>query len=200
MGRIQQKRKQFNGKLHFLYLGGMMRKVVLYICMSLDGYIADKSGSVDWISGDGSDNDNPGSYGEFFETIDTIIMGYKTYYQIVTQLSPEAWPYRGKKSFIITNHKGDSTEEICFTNKELPGLIDELKNCEGKNIWICGGANIANQLMEADLIDRYYITMIPIILGAGLPLFAEHERKQDLKLVSVCSYNGMTDLVYERRK
>ena len=56
-----------------------MRKVILYIAMSLDGYIADKNGGVDWIEGDGSNKGNEGSYGKFIDTVDTVIMGYKTY-------------------------------------------------------------------------------------------------------------------------
>jgi dihydrofolate reductase len=177
-----------------------MRKVILYISMSLDGYIADKNGGVDWICGDGSDQDNPGSYCDFFETVDTIIMGYKTYHQIVTKLSPNEWVYSNKKSFVVTHKRCVSSEEICFTDKELPTLIGSLKSETGKDMWICGGANIINQLIASDLIGQYYVTVIPTILGDGIPLFSHHKKEYPLKLISTHRYNGMIDLVYERKQ
>lgn len=75
-----------------------MRKVILYIAMSIDGYIADEKGGVDWLAGDGSDKDNQGSFPRFIETVDIVILGYKTYYQIVTELSPDSWAYLGKRA------------------------------------------------------------------------------------------------------
>ncbi len=177
-----------------------MRKVILYIAMSLDGYIADKNGDVAWLNGDGSDSENVGSYPEFFETIDTVILGYKTYNQIITELSPDKWVYSGKKSYVITHNKLESTDEIIFTNKNLIDLINELKSKNGKNIWICGGATIANKLIDIDMIDRYHISVIPIILGDGIPLFNNHTTEIKLKLISTQNYNGMVDLIYECRK
>lgn len=176
-----------------------MRKVVLYIGMSLDGYIADVNGGVSWLGGDGSDNDHPGSYPQFIETVDTIIMGYKTYHQIVTELSKDAWPYPGKESYVITHNTITNTEEITFTHKNLTDLIVELKKKKGKDIWICGGSSIANQLIDSNMIDRFCITLMPIILGNGIRLFDVHNKETQLKLSSTQSYNGMTDLVYERR-
>ncbi len=177
-----------------------MRKVILYIAMSLDGFIADEKGSVHWLAGDGSDKDNPGSYNDFIQTIDTVILGYKTYQQIVTELSPTTWVYTGKKSYVLTHTQQKSSDEIIFTDKELDVLIRELKSEEGKDIWVCGGASIVNQLIDLDLIDRFYINMIPTILGSGIRLFTSKEKIMQLRLISTKSYNGITDLVYERRK
>lgn len=178
-----------------------MKKVVLYIAMSLDGYIADKNGSVEWLDEENSEIDNMGSFPEFYGTIDTVIMGYYTYNQIVTELSPDAWVYNGIKSYVLTNRNLESNEEVEFTNMDIADLIKRLKNSEGKNIWICGGADIANQLIKLDLIDRYHITMIPTILGSGLRLFDNDDstEKLSLKLVSHKSYGGMVDLVYDKK-
>ncbi len=80
-----------------------MRKIKLYIAISLDGFIADKNGSVAFLGGDGSDEQNFGSYLDFIETIDTVILGHSTYNQIVTELSPDEWAYKGKTSYVLTH-------------------------------------------------------------------------------------------------
>ena len=82
-----------------------MRNVILYIAMSLDGYLADANGGVAWLDGDGSDSLHPGSYEAFSETVDTVLMGYRTYRQIVTELSPETWPYCGKTTYVWTHRE-----------------------------------------------------------------------------------------------
>ncbi len=93
-----------------------MCKVILYIAMSLDGYIADRDGGVAWLDGDGSDCGHPGSYPDFIQTVDTVVLGYRTYHQIISELSPENWVYRGLKSYVFTHRKLLSTEEILFTD------------------------------------------------------------------------------------
>ena len=177
-----------------------MRKVILYIAMSLDGYIADQAGGVDWLAGDGSDDENAGSYPGFFDTIDTVILGYRTYRQIITELFPDGWVYAGKTSYVVTHRPEPSTDEIIFTKETMRELIERLKAQEGKDIWICGGASIVNQLTGPGLIDRYHITVIPTILGDGVRLFKKREAPIRLKLLSTEDYNGMVDLVYEPRK
>lgn len=176
-----------------------MRKVILYIAMSIDGYIADEKGGVDWLAGDGSDKDNQGSFPRFIETVDIVILGYKTYYQIVTELSPDSWAYPGKKSYVLTHKKLDSTDEIIFTDENLSDLINRLKLEDGKDIWICGGASIVNQLINLDLIDKVCVSLIPTLLGKGISLFTKHEKEMPLKLISTEINNGIIDLFYERR-
>lgn len=176
-----------------------MRKVILYIAMSIDGYIADENGGVDWLVGDGSDKDNQGSFPRFIETVDIVILGYKTYHQIVTELSPDSWAYPGKKSYVLTHKKLDSTDEIIFTDEDLSDLINRLKLEDGKDIWICGGASIVNQLIDLDLIDKVCVSLIPTLLGKGISLFTKHKKEMPLKLISTQINNGITDLLYERR-
>lgn len=174
-----------------------MRNVILYIAMSLDGYIADKNGGVGFLGGDCSDPENAGSYPTFIETIDTVILGYTTYHQIVTELSPDEWMYKGKTTYVLTSKTEQSTEDILFLNTDLKSLLDQLKNENGKDIWICGGANIVSQAV--DMTDKFCITIIPTILGDGIPLFKKYQNELPLKLISTLKYNGMVDLVYEKR-
>lgn len=176
-----------------------MRKTCLFIAMSLDGYIADNKGSVDWLKGQGNDNENIDTYSEFIKNIDTILMGWNTYYQIVTELSPEEWVYNDFSTYVITHNECISSEKIRFTNINLVDLIQSLKKENGKDIWICGGANLVQQLVNEDLIDCYYITVIPTLLGSGIRLFENGKAQIKLKLLNIQSYNGMIDLVYIRR-
>lgn len=175
-----------------------MRKAVLYIAMSLDGYIADKNGGVRWLADKQNDESNMGSYPEFLKTVDTVVLGYRTYHQIVTELSPGAWAYKGKTSYVITHRQEKSTDEIIFTAEAPAALVARLQAQKGKDIWICGGAAVANQLIGLDLIDRYHITVIPTILGDGVRLFQKHNTEKKLRLVSSKTYSGLADLVYER--
>ena len=92
-----------------------MRKVTLFIAMSLDGYIADKDGGVDWLNGQEEDGENMDTYSEFIKTIDTIIMGWNTYHQLTSELSPEEWVYPEQISYVITHREIPSTERIHFT-------------------------------------------------------------------------------------
>ncbi len=176
-----------------------MKKVIAYIAISVDGYIADETGSVSWLGGDGSDNQNFGSYPEFIETIDTVILGYSTYHQIVNELSPNEWPYKGKKTYVLTHRKIENTDEIIFTDENIEALISILKCEQGKNIWICGGANIIQQFHSKGLIDEYTLSIIPTILGTGIRLFDEVGKETTLKLKSTKIYNGIVDLAYEKR-
>lgn len=84
-------------------------------------------------------------------------------------------------------------------NTPVCRLVDKLKELPGKDIWICGGAQIANQLIEKDMIDMYYIAVIPVILGGGIRLFDTTEHKIDLKLVETKQYNGIVELIYNRK-
>ena len=165
--------------------------------MSLDGYIADAKGSVHWLEGDNSDPQAMGSYPEFIETIDTIIMGYTTYSQITTELSPNNWVYSGKHTYVLTHHTCKNTAEITFINIPVEKLLIELKKENGKDIWICGGASIIHPALSTHLVDEITISIIPILLGNGIPLFDIRNSVQKLKLITTRNYNGIVDLVYQ---
>ena len=176
-----------------------MRKICLFIAMSLDGYIADSKGGVDWLQGQGNDNENIDAYSQFAKSIDTVLMGWNTYHQVVTELSPKEWIYNNFITYVITHNEQASSEKIQFVNINPGDLIKKLKEEKGKDIWICGGANLIQQLMNEDLIDCYYITIIPILLGSGIRLFENAKHQIKLRLLKTQSYNGMIDLIYVRR-
>lgn len=173
-----------------------MRTVVLFIAMSLDGYIADSTGGVGWLSGQENDGEIKDTYSEFIKEIDTVIMGWNTYHQIVTELSPQEWVYSGMTSYVLTHRKIQDTEEIKFTENHPCELVQQLRREQGKGIWICGGAYVVHQLMEKNLIDRFHISLIPTLLGNGIRLFGTLEQEQRLKLIRTETYNGIVELVY----
>ena len=176
-----------------------MRKITLFIAMSLDGYIADSEGGVGWLNGQGSDEENIDAYTAFTKNIDTILMGWNTYRQVATELSPGEWVYKDFTTYVLTHKKPPSEENLRFTDEPPADLLKRLKGEAGKDIWICGGANLVQQLVNADLIDCYYITLIPTLLGAGVRLFERADREIKLRLLHTQSYNGMTELIYVRR-
>ena len=176
-----------------------MSKIVIYIAMSLDGYIADKTGSVNWLEGDGSDKANCGSYPEFIETVDAVILGYNTYNQIVTDLSPDIWPYNGKETYVLTHRDCVNQPRITFINIKLVDLLLKLKDKQKKSIWICGGASIVNQALQAHTVGEITVSVMPVLLGGGIKLFDESGLGQRLKLISTRSYNGVIDLTYQMR-
>lgn len=176
-----------------------MRQVALFIAMSLDGFIAAPDGSVGWLGGQDAGGNDAVSYERFFAGVSDIVMGYTTYHQLKTELCPEAWPYAGRTTYVLTHRAMEPAKDVVFTGEAIDSLIPRLKAQEGGEIWICGGASVVNQCIRLGLIDRYHINMIPTILGDGIRLFGAQERETPLRLLSTEHYNGIVDLVYTKR-
>ena len=176
-----------------------MRKIVLFIAMSLDGYIADMDGKVDWLAGQDSNVEGDDSYADFINSVDTVIMGWTTYHQIVTDLSPGEWVYDNLQSYVITHRDCSPKSNVTFVSENPCTLVNSLKQKNGKDIWICGGADIVHQLMQNNLIDKYHISVIPTILGSGIRLFDVIDQKTDLRLITSKNSNGIVELVYQKR-
>lgn len=177
----------------------MKRKVILYISQSLDGFIADNSGSVDWILGNNENYDSDYGYETFIKDIDTVILGANTYKQIKNELSPDKWVYENLQSYVLTNERIEDTTNIKYVNMNIKELINRLQQEEGKNIWICGGANLVNQCIKEDLIDEYQITTVPVILGNGIRLFEENNKNVKLELKDMKEENGLILGIYAKR-
>ena len=176
-----------------------MGQIVLYLAVSVDGYLADQQGGVGWLAGDGSQPDAPGSYPAFLDTVDAIVMGWSTYHQIITELSPDRWPYEGRPCYVVTHRCEAEQEGIYFWNGPLAALADRLTAEYEGNVWVCGGASVAGQLLKENRVDKLWLSVIPTVLGKGVRLFPELSQEFPLKLVRAESYNGIVDLVYKRR-
>lgn len=179
----------------------MNRKIVLYIATSLDGYIAKEDGTVDWLTSDmdleeTSHNDR---YEAFYNTVDTVVMGSVTYDQVINELSPDQWVYEGKKCYVATSKKRELDGSVEFISEDITGFFENIKQEEGEDIWLVGGSKLIDQFIKEDLIDKYVITLIPIILGEGIPLFLNENPELKLRLVETHTTNGMVELIYVRK-
>lgn len=175
-----------------------MGKVVLYMGISLDGYIADADNGVEWMNLGIDEEKTRNSYSCFIRQADRIVMGWNTYHQIITQLSADTWVYPEQITYVVTSKKESFTQQIRLVNEDPCRLVKRLRQEKGKDIWICGGASLAGQLMEADLIDRYHLCILPVLLGKGLSLFKELENRIPLKLMGAENCGGMAEVIYER--
>lgn len=178
-----------------------MKKVVLYIAISLDGYIADKNGSVDFLD-DFQDSDE-GDYGyqDFVDTIDTCIMGSNTYSAILGFGYP--WPYIDQDTYVATSNPNfviDSPQTSVFS-QDIKESVQQLKaKGTGKDIWLVGGGKLVQYFLNAGLLDKMIITITPKILGKGIPLFPEQlvPSNWDLTAHSIFA-SGVVVLTYEKR-
>ncbi|MFP4060164.1 MAG: dihydrofolate reductase family protein [Bacteroidota bacterium] len=167
-----------------------MRSVILFIATSLDGYIAGKDGNLDWLFTDGDYG-----YGNFINSIDTTLMGYNTYNDI---LSFGEYPYPDKKNYVFSRtHKKEDDHPTEFIYTDIPKFVRELKNKKGKNIWLVGGGQVNTVLWNEGLIDELIISVHPVILGEGVTLFSGKKQVKNLKLNSMQKFdNGLVQLRY----
>ncbi len=157
------------------------RKLILFIAASLDGYIATKGDDLSFLSMVEQEGQDYG-YGDFISTVDTVILGRKTYDKVMTMVNE--FPHADKDAYIITRTPRENKEKTRFYTGDLKSLVIKLKKEEGKNIFVDGGAEIVHALLKEGLIDEFYISTIPVLLGEGVRLFKEGRSMQLLKLVS----------------
>jgi dihydrofolate reductase len=168
---------------------------ILYIAVSLDGYIATNDDSLDWLFEVKGDGDN--GYGDFIKDIDCIILGRRTYDWIMEK-EKDNFPYKKEKCYVFTNRK-EQLKYVEVVNEDLKTFINKTRK-DYKNIWIVGGGEIIKQYLELDEIDEFRITIAPVILGRGIGLFHEISKKIELELVGVNKRNQFAELIYSRKK
>jgi dihydrofolate reductase len=170
-----------------------MRRVILFIASSLDGCIAGPMGEINWLF---SDQDY--GYTEFFAGVDTVVMGRLTY---EVSLSFGEYPYKDRKGFVFSRTKaGTRDANVPFVGEEPGPFVGKLKKRAGKNVWLVGGAPIIQSCMIHDVIDEFVISIHPVILGDGIPLFRGPMPTTKLKLQDCQSFDtGLVQLTYSRR-
>lgn len=177
-------------------MNAMPRELVLYIAQSLDGFIAPPDEDLSFLNAVAVEGEDYG-YAAFVDTCDTVIMGRRTYDKVVAMGVPDPHPER--MLYVITSRPGPSTERIIFHTGDPVALVQELKARPGKRIYCDGGAQLVDVLIKADLVDRFIISTIPVLLGSGIQLFKEERPQQGLKLVRSQAYaSGLVQGEWER--
>jgi dihydrofolate reductase len=171
------------------------RKVILYIAVSLDGYIAKPNDDLSFLSIVQKEGEDYG-YAEFISTVDTVIIGRKTYDWVMKQV-PE-FPHADKETYVITRTERPGVGKTVFYTGNLKELVARLKGERGKNIFCDGGAEIVNELLKDRLIDEVIISVFPILLGNGTRLFKDGRPEVELVLLSCRSFD--TGLVQVQNK
>lgn len=172
------------------------RKLMLYISMSLDGYLATENDDLSWLTVVENESEDYG-YNDFVNSVDTYIVGRKTYDKILDLTGGDFPVAINNKCYVITKSQRESNSEIEFYNGDMEVLINNLKSQEGKNIYCDGGAEIVKLLMSKNLIDEYIISIIPIFLGNGKRLFLGGTPTEKLSLLSAKDFDtGLVQLHY----
>lgn len=175
----------------------MNRKLILYIATSVDGYIAGPDDDLGFLSTVEKPGEDYG-YGAFMATVDTVILGRRTYDWVMNQVT--TFPHADKESYIITRTPRPDIGNIHFYTGDLTALVNRLKQKEGKNIFCDGGAEVVHALLKADLIDEFIISVVPVLLGNGIKLFKDGRPMKKLELISSRSFDtGLTQVHYKRK-
>lgn len=173
-----------------------MHQVTLYIACSLDGYIAKADGDISFLSAVEMPGEDYG-YSQFIQTVDTVIMGRKAYDKVLS--FGIDFPHAGKKCYVLSHSRTGSDENVEFFSGDVGELIQSIRSKGGKNIFVDGGAELVHELLKQKLIDKFVISIIPVLLGSGVRLFKEDFPEQKLKLIQAKTFkSGLVQVWYER--
>ncbi len=176
-----------------------MKKVILYIAASIDGYIARADGNVDWLDDpdylvEGEDM----GYSDFYASIDTTLMGNATYQEVLGFDVP--FPYPDKKNYVFSRSKKENDENVEYISDDIVAFAKQLKTQPGKDIWLVGGGKINTIFLENGLIDQIILTLVPITLGNGIPMFQKNSIETKFSLEANKTFpNGMVQLTFNKK-
>lgn len=174
------------------------RKLFLYIAMSLDGLIAKRDDDISFLSQMEKEGEDYG-FAKFLETVDTILVGRKTYDKILSM--GIKWPYGSRDVYVLTRSPKPDSGTLHFFSGNLTDLVSDIQSQEGKHIYCDGGAETIHQLLQEDLIDEMIISIIPHLLGDGISLFKGGLQDKKIRLKSAESFEkGLVQLHYVRTR
>jgi dihydrofolate reductase len=189
-----------------------MSRAQYYCAASLDGYIAESDDTLAWLmeyqgsfEGEGAEP-MKGSYDRFYDGVGALVMGSLTYEFILNHEGKgERWPYAGKPVWVLTSRDlarhGAADADIRFANAEVSSLYDEMMAASGeRDLWVVGGGNVASQFADEGLLDDVLVTVVPVVLGKGKPLFDRRLPAGPMQLRGARTFDtGMVELRYEVR-
>jgi dihydrofolate reductase len=167
-----------------------MRKIVLAAGISMDGYIARKDGTFDWLT---PDPDHDRDFTAFFSTIDAVIMGRKTWVEF------KKGPSLNMPTYVYSRSEPPGARDGVEFGSASADEVREMKSRPGKNIWLAGGGEMAREFLKQDLIDQIDIAIIPVLLGDGIPLFPPGFPQRNFKVASQrTTKTGRIAITYSR--
>ncbi|MFD0619172.1 dihydrofolate reductase family protein [Paenibacillus sp. GCM10027629] len=179
----------------------MKRKIILDLAVTLDGFIEGKNGEVDWCIMDADMG-----FIDFLNQIDTILYGRKSY-DLWGQFTPEMehsdnekemWGLvHSKEKYVFSRTQKGTDSKAIFINDNILEEVIKLKNKPGKDIWLYGGASLITTFINLGLVDEFRLSVHPVILGEGKPLFIDIKQRLNLKMVTTRTFSsGVVQLIY----
>jgi dihydrofolate reductase len=187
-----------------------MSLVRYYAAQTLDGYIAESDDTLDWLLKyeghfEGADSDEgQAGYDSFYEGIGALVMGSTTYEWVLAHGGE--WPYVGRPTWVLSTRELERPQgeevDVRVVDARVPDLIDEmLAAARDQDLWIVGGGNVASQFADHGLLDRVEVTVVPVVLGEGKPLFDRRLPGGPMQLIDARTFSsGMVGLTYEVRR
>lgn len=169
-----------------------MRKIILGLAVSLDGFIEGPNGEYDWCF-----TDQDYGMSDFFKRIDALFMGRKSY-ELALSMGDASMPGMPKmKEYVFSNTLKKVKQGVTIVSGDIESQIKKIKSEPGKDIWLFGGASLTSSLMNMGLVDELWLAVHPILLGAGKPLFSGITQRIHLQLGSSKTYEtGLVSLQY----
>lgn len=176
------------------------RKIILDLAVSLDGFIEGKNGEIDWCIME-PDMD----FTKFLNQIDTILYGRKSYDmwgefspQTTDETEKEMWEsVHSKEKIVFSKTQNKTDSKVKYINNQIKEEILKLKNQTGKDIWLYGGSSLITTFIDFGLVDEFRLSVHPVVLGKGKPLFMDIKQRLNLKLVNTRTFNsGVVQLIY----
>jgi dihydrofolate reductase len=189
-----------------------MGRTIYYCASSLDGYIAEADDTLDWLLGyqgssdvEGAEPGGRGSYERFYEGVGAMVTGSVTYEFVLGEMeqSGDEWPYAGKPTWVLSSRdlpvpEGEGVD-VRIANAKVTELYDEMIEAAGdRALWVIGGGNVASQFADEGLLDEVHVTVVPVVLGHGKPLFDRRLPGGPMRLAGTRAFDsGMVELRYE---
>jgi len=168
------------------------RRVRLFIAASLDGYIAGPKGGIDWLF-----HDQDYGYTDFAASVDTVLMGRKSYEALLALVDDWQLPEH-LAQWVFTRHpERFDDERVTFTARPPADVVERIRRKKGKHLWLLGGGALVKAFLDDRLIDEMMVAIHPIVLGRGIPLFPPGTRRTGLRLTDSRAYDsGLVMLRY----
>jgi dihydrofolate reductase len=173
--------------------GRKTRRVRLFIAASLDGCIAGPRGGIDWLF-----HDQDYGYADFLASVDTVLMGRKSY---EASLTLGQWPKRLALWVFTRSPKAFANRRFTFTDASPAEVVARLRKQKGRDLWLLGGGELVKAFLERGLVDEMMVAVHPLVLGRGIPLFPPGTRRTALRLAESHAYDsGLVMLTYKVEK